>query len=960
MHTRLVQLKTSLVLFLQFCRLHDFVIIHQPELVMISASHVFLLLCAVLTPAAPTYQFSVPADVLFTSTGGRIRGVRDRVGKDFVLGGLIPIHAAAEGGGTCGEVRLERGLERMEAMLFAIDKINSDASLLPGLTLGYDIRDTCSSENIGLDETVDLIITSSQLDILSCPAAISTGVNGTGSEAMDAPTTGIVGAAASQVSIPVASLARLFTMPQISYASSSAVLSNRDRYEYFYRTIPPDNLQARAMIDVMLHFGWGYASTIYSLNPYGEPGITELQALAAEKGICIDLDVGISDDFTPQDFDALAQQLVMESQAEVVVLFTSQDNAMKLLSSVANTGTTRRFVWFASDAWARSISVVHMFNTTTAGLYGFAPLTQHLDAFEEYFSLLTVDSNARNPWFQEFFKAISNCTLNETEEGKDLCSRTSSVTEIPRYQQGNFIPLMIDAVYSYAHALQDFLDENCQQPLTWFPNNRTCYNQTRPLTGEVLLEYIQRVDFKSKTGNRVVFDREGNIEGRYEILNYQASDSSGRREYSFQRVAIWDSSVSSEQQALILDPMATFQFGVRNLTDDILDTPPESQCSKCKVGQFRRIVQSACCGLCEPCLGPEFSNNSAATSCHLCEGETWGNDPLVGSVRCVPIPESFLEVTHPYSIIIMIVAIIGLGGVVLVVVVFGFFWTTPVIKSSGREQMLLLLIGITISFVSAFFFVAPPTPVVCGFQRWLLWTGFAIMFGALLVKTVRVARIFLRKNITTRPKFTEPVYQLLFTAILILLQWMILAVSFAIRNPDVNRDIRRDTDQPNEFPEVIVTCTVDHIAVLVVAALYQSLLILVCTILGALSFSYPQNFNEAKHITFCSLTILVIWIAGIITYIATRDTQEFQNIAVSLAVVMTGYTVLSALFGPKVTLVLFKPKKNVAQSSRKVIGDINSTSCSAKLGSSSNNLGAIQSLVNSLTPSHSAKPSQGE
>ena len=882
--------------------------------------------------------------------------MRDRVGKDFVLGGLFPIHAATEGGGACGEVRLERGLERMEAMLFAIDKINNDSSLLPGLTLGYDIRDTCSSENIGLDETVDLVITSSQLDILSCPAAITTGVNGTDDEAMDAPTFGIVGAAASQVSIPVASLVRLFATPQISYASSSAVLSNRDRYEYFYRTIPPDNLQARAMVDVMLQFGWGYASTIYSLNPYGEPGITELQALAAERGICIDLDVGIGDDFTPQDYDALAQRLVVESQAEVVVLFTSQDNAMKLLSSVANTGTTRRFVWFASDAWARSLSVVHMFNTTTAGLYGFAPLTQHLGAFEEYFSHLTVDSNARNPWFQEFYKAISNCTLNETEEARDLCSRTSSVTELPRYQQGNFIPLVVDAVYSYAHALQDFLDENCQRPFLWFPNNRTCYNQSRALTGEVLLEYIQGVDFQSVTGNRVVFDEEGNIEGRYEILNYQASDSNGKREYGFKRVATWDGfNFLSGKQALLLDTTVTFQFGVRNLSDDILYTPPESQCRKCEVGHFRQIIQSACCGLCEPCLGPEFSNNSAATSCHLCEGKMWGNNPLVGSERCVPIRESFLEVTHPYSIIIMIVAIIGLGGVVLVIVVFALFWTTPVVKSSGREQMLLLLIGITVSFVSAFFFVAPPTPTVCGFQRWLLWTGFAIMFGALLVKTVRVARIFLRKNITTRPKFTEPAYQLLFTSILVLLQWAILAVAFAVRNPDVKREIRRDADQPNQFPEVIVTCTMDHIAVLVLAVVYQSILILVCTILGALSFSYPQNFNEAKHIAFCSLTILVIWIAGVITYIATRDTQEFQNIAVSLAVVMTGYTVLSALFGPKVTLVLFRPKKNVARSSQRAMGDIN-TSLSAKLGSNASNLGAIQSLVNSLTPSHSVKP----
>ena len=847
----------------------------------------------------------------------------------------------------------------MEAMLFAIDMVNNDTDVLPGLTLGYDIRDTCNSENIGLDETVDLVITSSQLDIVSCPSAITTGANGTSDVAMDAPTMGIVGAAASRVSVPVASLVRLFTTPQVSYASSSAILSNRDRYEYFYRMIPPDNLQARAMIDLMLHFGWGYVSTIFSRNPYGEPGITEFQELAADNGICIDVDEGIEDNFSEEDFAQLAQQLV-ESQANIVVLFTSQDNAMQLLRHVESTGTTRRFIWIASDAWARSINVVHMFNTTTAGLYGFAPLTEHLSTFQDYFSGLTVDSNLRNPWFGEFYEAIANCTLDGGGGGgRETCNRSLSVAEISRYEQGNFIPLVVDAVYTYAHALQDFLDENCQQPLLWFPNNRTCLNQTRPLTGAVLLEYIQGVDFQSPTNNRVLFDTEGNVEGRYEILNYQASDSSGRREYSFERVAVWDSSVPNDtrQQALHVEPAAVFQFGVRNVTNDVLYAPPESQCGRCQPGNFRRVVQSTCCGFCEPCLGEFFSNDSTATMCQMCEGETWGNKPLNGSERCVPIQESFLDPGHPYSIIIMTIAILGLGGVVFVVVVFAVFWRTPVVKSSGQEQMVLLLIGITISLVSSFFYVAPPVPMVCGFQRWLLWTGFSIMFGTLLVKIARVARIFLRKNSITRPRFTEPAYQVFFTFVLVFIQWLILAISFAVQHPEVDREIRKNANEPNRFPEVIVMCIVDHIALLALSIVYETALIITCTILGALSFSYPENFNEAKYVAFCSLSILVIWIAFIITYIATRGVQEFQNIAISLAVVMTSYAVLFCLFGPKLLIVLFQPGKNVKKFSHHTT-DVNSVPLGTLVGAGEAPPGPLKRLsaAQPFVPSRSVTP----
>ena len=37
----------------------------------------------------------------------------------------------------------------LEAMLFAIDRINNDMNLLPNLTIGYDVRDSCNDEIIG-------------------------------------------------------------------------------------------------------------------------------------------------------------------------------------------------------------------------------------------------------------------------------------------------------------------------------------------------------------------------------------------------------------------------------------------------------------------------------------------------------------------------------------------------------------------------------------------------------------------------------------------------------------------------------------------------------------------------------------------------------------------------------------------------------------------------------------------
>ena len=125
--------------------------------------------------------------------------------------------------------------------------------------------------------------------------------------------------------------------------------------------------------------------------------------------------------------------------------------------------------------------------------------------------------------------------------------------------------------------------------------------------------------------------------------------------------------------------------------------------------------------------------------------------------------------------------------------------------------------------------------------------------------------------------------------------------------------MRNNEEDDRDFPLVVVTCVSDPLAFLILSVGYESVLIIVSTILGAISFKYPENFNEAKYVSFCTFALLVIWVAFIITYIATQAMQEFQNAAISLAVVMNAFAVLVCLFGPKLFIIVFRPKSNVSQ-----------------------------------------------
>ena len=870
-----------------------------------------LLLCAfLLTPAGcfaqAAYGYEETSEIITTTEGPtRTRGIRNRTNKDFVIGGVFGVHEDS-GGVVCGVAQRDQWVE---AMLFAIDSVNANETLLPNITLGFDIRDSCYSENIGLDEAIDVIVSGNQLDVAGCQS------NNMGSPNTSIPTVGIVGAAASRVSIPVASLGRLFQVPQVSYGSTSPILSNRDTYSYFYRTVSPDNLQAQAIIDIVRYFNWTQISIVYIGDSYGQPGAREIRNLAEANNICIDVDQEIRVDFVTENYMELANTL-LASRAEVVIVFALEQNVRLLLgaletATVANSSSHRRFTWIASDGWARSLDLVHEFREMVAGYFGVAPLAPHVPLFDDYLSQLTIQTNRRNAWFAEFFAAFALCNSSN-------CDQNASITSLPNYAQDSFVPPMVDAVYAFANALHNFLEENCNFTSGWSWVNQRCPGQKRELNGSTLRQYLGSVDFKSPlTGNRVTFDNSsGSVAGIYEVVNYQAQISNGvtQLNFEYQQVGTWSNfrMNSSDSGSLNLFDNVTLQFGL-NESSGIIFQPPITQCRRCSIGEYRRTADS-CCGICDPCLGRNYSDDPTATSCKTCplSNFTWGNNPTEGSSGCVPIPETFFMFNDPWSIVLVILAILGLLGVITATVIFAIYWNTPVIKSSGREQMVLLLIGITLSFIMPFIFISPPVVGVCVLQYIGLWLALSLMFGALLVKIVRVARIFFNKTTLKHLKFTEFYYQILFTLLLVLGQIIIVAAAIAYQVPSIQRVVRNNTEDNNRLPEVVVTCANNPLPLpfAIISLLYESAILAAATILGILSFRYPANFNEAKYVSFCTFAVVVIWVAFIITYIAIP--QEIRNAIIALGIVMTAFTVLITIFGRKVLIVVFLPEKNVA------------------------------------------------
>ncbi|XP_034270530.1 metabotropic glutamate receptor 4 isoform X3 [Pantherophis guttatus] len=332
-----------------------------------------------------------------------------RLDGDITLGGLFPVHGRGSEGKACGELKKEKGIHRLEAMLFALDRINNDPELLPNITLGARILDTCSRDTHALEQSLTFVQALIEKDSTEVRC-----VNG-GPPIITKPerVVGVIGASGSSVSIMVANILRLFKIPQISYASTAPDLSDNSRYDFFSRVVPSDTYQAQAMVDIVKAFKWNYVSTLASEGSYGESGVEAFIQKSRENGsVCVAQSVKIPREPKEGEFDKIIRRLLETSNARAVIIFANEDDIKNVLMAAKRANQTGHFIWMGSDSWGSKIAPVRDVEEIAEGSVTILPKRASVRGFDRYFSSRTLDNNRRNIWFAEFWEDNFHCKLS--------------------------------------------------------------------------------------------------------------------------------------------------------------------------------------------------------------------------------------------------------------------------------------------------------------------------------------------------------------------------------------------------------------------------------------------------------------------------------------------------------------------------------------------------------------------
>ena len=788
--------------------------------------------------------------------------------RTVYLGGLFPVHRNLQTRDQTCKTIFEVGFELAMGMVYAVETIKQNEEILPNISLGFDIHDTCARVNTALEESLTFISGQCSGDAI--------GANGTRRYL-----SGVVGTASSSVSISVASLLRLFNLPQICPASTAESLSNKEEFEFFYRTVPPDSGQVQVMYNLVKLFNWTYVSIIYTADVYGESGFKGLQKVFEEdnsSNICIANSIPLSPTADDSTYDDAVNRLMdnYRKNATVVILFAIHRTAIGVTQAwqrrqSANPGD--EITWIVSDGAARNLPWAR-------GMLGVYPTSRASAEFSTWFKQIGENNTAGSPWVSEYLDSIFGCVRysNGTSQG-DCDHENATIGDISTKVPTIFVSPTIDAVYAFAHALHNMTAEMCNYTLCDAILETT---SSLKINGDLFRQYLGRVQFAGVSQETVAFDANQDLEGSgYNIVNLQPTTGN---ESEYKEVGNW----SNSELSLRVDEI---------WWNTINQQPPLSTCSlPCAFGYFERTVpgEAQCCWTCEPCGAEQASDGKTCTSCPA------GEVPDQRRQYCRRLSLGVLDWSHPLAIILLIISLLGAVMTVIFMVMYVVFRKTRVIKATSRELSAVGLSGILLCYLLPLIYIGTPHAVSCALRRFGIGICLSLCFGAMLVKLSRIHRIFNRKKVSVKlPHFIDWKSQLVFTAIIVSFQLLIGTVWLIVEHPGVTELVHSD------FIEL--RCQANPYAGLSVSLAYNFLLLIGCIYLAIRTRKVPADFNETRLIHITVFSVCVIWLAFLPIYYSTTLLHPTIYISSQIvAIFMTATCLVVFLIFPKLYHLIFK------------------------------------------------------
>ncbi|XP_056425674.1 extracellular calcium-sensing receptor-like [Hyla sarda] len=495
---------------------------------------------------------------------------------------------------TCRLFSLEF-YHRFQAFLFTVEEINKDPKILPNMTIGFQMYDTCNIPHYELQGALQFLTDSDRIitDNQCCSRPLFSAV---------------IGSTFSANSIILAHVLGAFRYPQISSFSGLSLLSNKRMFPSFFRTVPSDKFQSKGLAELILSFGWTWIGLVTVDTNYGLQGIQPIREEIVKAGACVAfmeyIYLGQPDRNAPY-----IVKTIKESTATVVVVFASEVEFVLILNEMVKQNVTGK-IFIGNVGWARAIILsMSTYSSILSGSLNLAFSDYVVPGLSQFLAKIDPSTSVTSKWTRMYWESVFNCKFlpeNQTislENPVNICTGSEHLDGIKN--NSNYVSSLqsTHAMFSAVQVISKALDDlkSCKIGEGPFFNG-TCANiwNFKPWQ---LTYYIRRVQLNINVENGKYFDENGDPPAIFPIVNWQLKADGTLTQV---KIGSYNSNVPFPWTLTLDTSLIVWKMGRKQV--------PSSYCSdRCIMGFRKAALQGkpTCCYVCVPCLQREISNQTA-------------------------------------------------------------------------------------------------------------------------------------------------------------------------------------------------------------------------------------------------------------------------------------------------------------------------------------------------------------
>ncbi|XP_034022119.1 taste receptor type 1 member 3 [Thalassophryne amazonica] len=793
---------------------------------------------------------------------------------DILLGGLFPINRLSSNLSdrlqpdniSCESID-EYGLGIALVMKYAVDEVNANQLLLPGVKLGYEIYDTCKQSAVIVMNTIPFLTAKKTRELtVEC--------NYTNYETR---ISAVIGPQGSEMVAVIAKLLGFFLMPQVSYGATSDKFSDKSLYPSFLRTVPSDRWQVQAMVELVKEFNWNWVAVVGSDEEYGKRGMQEFSKVAEQQDVCVAYQ-GLIPVYThAEPVIKMILNHIKTTEVGVVIVFSLPEPAVDFFEEVIKMNMSA--VWIGSTSWASHNRLTTIPNIHTVGtVIGFSDKNQSPGLLIPYTqALLTKLSEERNKTSSPVPPTSgTDVKGNPCPQCWNMTADNITLVKQPGVQNSAFS--VYAAIYSVAQALHNML--GC--------NSTTCmWGTESKIYPWQLLEVLKNTSVDIN-GTRMEFDSSGDPNLAYTVFEWIWEDS----KLHFQ-------DVGSFNHKLFINK-SLFKWH----TEDSKMVPWSSCSAACASGQVRRVKGfHSCCFDCIDCMPGTYQAKKEDIHCTHCPERQWSH---IRSTNCTAPVFDFLPWDSPVSLELMFAGLLLLICQGLVGAVFIKNRKTPMVRASGGILSFVALVSLMGTCLSLVLFLGQPQDLICRLQMPLSFISQTVALSIIMAISLQICYMteFPEKAASHMSKVRIPG------------SWLLIMVCCTMQAGLCGWFVQNGSSLSNyvanmsiDFMKTFLSCPVEPLTGFAIMLGFNCAMALISFMSTFMAVKPIHQYNLARDITFASLIYCVIWVIFIPIYIGWNNQKHRSIVYISFSIA-SNFGLVMAYYFPKCHLLLKKPELN--------------------------------------------------